>query len=155
MIAPHIWTTQAGETIEVRWMTTPHLIHSFNLVMRQNNFSRAKVERRMKLNKGDVFQAMYHEIAIRQQVRWRPDDQLDINGIQRETPLQLAMLRALLDTRYPPAEEVVRGIDSRPFDELIPSFYYRAQTVIDQVFADPVKYAPVITKFTEYRMAQA
>lgn len=142
----HIWTTQDGVPIEVQWMTTPHLIHSFNMLLRKNNFNRVTTEQRIARTTNDVFGAMYAEIDKRQRLKWNMlvegANKIDVDGVKRETPVQMAMLRAVLDT-------------GKQFDKLSMNFHNHPQSAVDQIMADPVKFEKEIVKFTEYRLAQA
>lgn len=144
MTAPHTWTTQAGEKIEVAWMTTPHLIHSFNMVMRKNNFSPDGVAVRIRKNLGDVFQAMHTELRRRQRLRWQApgtpaQNQLQLDGARRETPQQLAMLRAILDT-------------APLTDSISVEFMANPDKVIERIMTVPYADRDIAAKFIEYRL---
>lgn len=143
MSAPkqHMWRTQAGETIEVKWMASIHLVHSFNMVMRNNKFSAN--DARHRLARDNLLTAMYREIDRRGLMHWAPSsnssfDQLLTDGIKRETPAQLAMLRAMLDTE--------------PTASMSAKFQEDPQAYLEYILANPGDYQKEIVLFTQYRL---
>lgn len=139
---PHVWRTQQGEVIEVQWMTSLHLVHSFNMVMRNNRFDANAARRRLAMV-NDAFSTMYREIDRRGLLHWAASgnsnfDQLRTDGIKRETPAQLAMLRAVLDTE--------------PKASMSVTFQEDPQAYVEHILANPGGYQKEIVLFTQYRL---
>lgn len=135
-----VWTTQDGRKIPIRWMESRHLVHSFNLLARRNNFGKSDVKLTMQRDKSGVVRAMVDELRARMLYNWRPDQQLDTSKLPaRETPKQLCMLRALIDCGY--------GV------EMLQLFREHPDASIEHwtSTADP-KWDRVKVKFVEYRM---
>ena len=90
-----VWKTQDGRFIEYKWMQSQHLVHAINLVLRQSNIDseewyRFRAHRQIGLG--------IQEIEARGLDVWANKEQLSV-PLTRETPVQLCMLRALLDGR--------------------------------------------------------
>lgn len=144
-----MWTTQDGQTIPIRWMTSPHLVHSFNLLARRNKITFANVKLTATKDKTGTVQAMIDEMTARQLYSWRPDDQLDTTSLPaRESRLQLCLMRAMWDTGTWP------GI-------LWPQDYLQwlrrdAEGLLEQFERDKPndeKTRTVLAKFVEYRLS--
>lgn len=132
------WTTQDGRTIEIKWMQSSHLVHSFNMILRKNRFKREHMDQFLK---HATLGPMIDELKCRYLYSWRPDDQLVPTKV-RETPVQLCMLRALLDV-WPMS-------DVGP----IKAFHKDPQGAIEQMLANPEKNARLLARFTLYRLDQ-
>lgn len=136
-----MWKTQDGQTIPIRWMTSPHLVHSFNLLLRRNQLSRSTIHSAKVTDKSGVLTAMIDELRARMLYSWRPDNQLDTSKLPaRETPKQLCMLRALIDCHYGP--------------EMLELFRQQPDVSIEHwtSTADP-KWQAARIKFVEYRLS--
>lgn len=136
-----MWTTQDGQTIPIRWMTSPHLVHSFNLVARRNQITHSNAKLIAMKDKAGVLKAMIDELRSRMLYNWRPDGQLDTSKLPaRETPKQLCMLRALIDCHY--------GV------EMLELFRQHPDVSIEHwtSSADP-KWRAATVKFVEYRLS--
>lgn len=139
-----VWKTREGRIIPVRWMASAHLIHAFNMAMRNNGMSSRDIPRVISNPKNDVFRAIWKEVNDRGLVSWHSSGtQLKATTL-REKPAELCMLRAILDTKPENCEEIVEHFKQSP------------HTYIKHVLncADP-KWTPVVAKFTEYRLEHA
>lgn len=131
------WTTQDGREIEIQWMQTSHLVHSFNMILRNNGLSRETVTRYVGRTH-PVIASMVREIRTRGCYSWRPDDTLVTVNV-RETPVQLCMLRAIIDS----------GDDPRiPVTDYLRNMDWYVNTITKR----PNEYPRIITKFAEYRL---
>ena len=130
------WTTQDGRTVEIKWMQSSHLVHSFNMILRKNGLNRDHVK---KYEHHAVLGPMISELKRRRLYTWQPDDQLKPIKM-RETPAQLCMLRALLD--------VLPAPDVKPIE----AFYKDPQGAIEQMLANPHQNARLLARFTSYRL---
>lgn len=141
------WETQDGRILDIRWMDSKHLVHSFNLACRRNLMSRQRID-----NMGEAmpwFTNMREELKARFLYIWRPDDQIHIDGLPRETLVAMCMLRAILDTKADAPgildrHEVFKWLRQEP--EVIFHAY--------EIEKHKPKFTPLFTKFAEYRLAR-
>ena len=109
-----VWKTQDGRFIEYRWMQSQHLVHAINLVLRQvgidsEEWYKFRTHRQIGLG--------IQEIEARGLDVWANKEQLSV-PLTRETPVQLCMLRALLDGRPRASVATMRMFYTNP-DEFI------------------------------------
>ena len=109
-----VWKTQDGRFIEYRWMQSQHLVHAINLVLRQvgidsEEWYKFRTHRQIGLG--------IQEIEARGLNVWANKEQLSV-PLTRETPVQLCMLRALLDGRPRASVATMRMFYTNP-DEFI------------------------------------
>lgn len=137
------WTTIDGRKIEIRWMQTKHLVNAFNKIIRDNGFDRRKVELRVSTRSTrkvppDTLDAMYAELRVRGVYNWIHGlSQLHVPSI-REKPVELCMLRALLDN----------DVD----ENFVDKFMGDPEGMTATILRDGLRYPNVIAKFAEYRM---
>lgn len=136
-----IWTTKDGQRIPVLWMASGHLVNSFNMLLKKNNIAPAQVDRIAQSPKNEIFRVMRDDIRARGLYNWAPGDVLHKFDGTRETPPQLCMLRAIIDTK------------PKNWEEIVDRLYQDRDRYIEHVLscADP-KWTPVVTKFVEYRL---
>jgi hypothetical protein len=106
------WTTAEGKTVEYAWMTSVHLVHTYNVLANRNDLTR---EQWPTLALNEQVGMMIQELKARGLVQWvnngsGPLERLDRLAVpeHRETPLQMCMLRALLDVKPRSAPDIVR-----------------------------------------------
>lgn len=134
-----IWTTQDGRKIPVSWMQSQHLCHAFKLAIRNNGLSRAGVMRHMlSADKPDVLDYLTEELQVRGLLMWTDNSQISISTI-RETPAQLCMLRAIIDSG---------GVHAL----LVGAFMKDRQTMLEWILDKPAEHEDIIARFTEYRL---
>ena len=80
-----IWTTNDGQKLDVRWMDSVHLAHSFNLVLRRVGLTRGKTS------------TVYPEIMHRRMLPDNYDSAPVAIPTERETPDEMCMLNAVLN----------------------------------------------------------
>ena len=139
-----VWTTMQGDKIPIKWMDSIHLIHSFNMVCRKNSITALNWQ---KWGDDKVMVAFVAELDSRGLLKWASHSstfsQLDTVQVIRETPVELCMLRALIDTGSP---------------SLVKSFRRDRQRFIDQVIFDAQFGEPdavrLNAKFVEYRLGR-
>lgn len=145
MIDPHYqWQTQDGRTLDIRWMDSLHLVHSFNMLCRKHSLSRESVMKLAGSTNNRMITNMVQELKSRRLMVWDDlhESQLEKTGVQRESFVTLCMLRALLDTGL---SGEVKNLRRHPE-------HYIGQ-IHERVKAGEPTWAKVITKFTEYRLA--
>lgn len=138
-VAGKFWKTKEGEKLEIAWMQSVHIVHSFNMMLKKQQWSRQQAEQRVRLNMQDAFENMYEELRRRRFLRWSGDFIVAV-AVPRETPKELAMLRAILDTA--PQSTAISQ-----------SFRKDTQAFIDKIMAQPG--SPEAVKFVEYRLAHS
>lgn len=143
------WTTQDGRVLDIRWMDSIHLVHSFNMIARKTNL---RVDAAMSV-RGAITAELITMIAIRDEIKARqlmlftaakqPAQIVVPNA--REDFKTLCMLRAILDVRP----------KLKNLEEIVEHFKDAPGRYIEHVVscADP-KWVPVVAKFAEYRLAR-
>lgn len=131
-----VWKTEDGRTIEFRWMQSQHLVHAINLVLRTNNidseeWDKFKMHRTIGLG--------LQEIEHRGLNVWTSTAQLSVPSV-RETPIQLCMLRALLDGRPRPSRENVNMFYANPDEYIEAMQQHRNEEGISELWARFVAY---------------
>jgi hypothetical protein len=145
-----VWTTNDGRHIEVRWMQSQHLVHSFNMLLRKHSLHRATVELRLRaVNRArDIVTHMVQELRDRGLYIWKTQTELSIPDV-RETPAQLCILRALID-----ANKSWPGI--LDFHGAKSCIWYQFDSALDQLQREAATghkdACAILAKFTEYRL---
>lgn len=134
---PNIWTTNDGQKLEIKWMTSPHLAHAVNLMVRKNQMSRQDVTGYIAKH-SIPFTTMCKELQARGLFSWTDGSSQIVVPPHRETVSEMCMLRALIDCRAGTERIVAFAQNTGPF--------------MEQIRALP---DAVIHKFTEYRLARS
>ena len=133
------WTTQDGRTIEIAWMASAHLVATLNMLMRNNRLMRST----LKMAPHTV-RALYAEVQRRGLDHIVPHialyDQFGVCKL-RETPTQLCMLRAMLDT-------------DQVGEKTLAEFQNDPQRVVEFFTSNAAIYGRLMAKFVEYRLAR-
>ncbi len=93
-----IWKTRGGKVLEIAWMDSIHLIHAFNMQLRQIVGMGLTAPQALEL--AAAKSSIYPEVVARGLLRIEPSEKqcsLPRNK-KRETLVEMCMLRAILDT---------------------------------------------------------
>ena len=80
------WRTQAGQVIDIKWMTTRHLINAYNMVQRSNPPGAIALVSKAQQMK-----------ALREEIMSRGYDPAVGQPDRDETEIELCQLRAIID----------------------------------------------------------
>lgn len=138
------WRTKQGEMLEIKWMDSVHLAHSLNLVLNTLINGTALLARSpAEKYKWAVDRSeLYAELNSRKLATFRLDEGKFEPPATRETPLQMCMLRAILETDNGHALNVWNNDREYTFD----------------LIAGPNRtgyWEPVYFKFAQYRLQRA
>lgn len=156
------WVTSDGQTLDIRWMTTPHLAYSVNLVMRNSSIDRRRALLALSTPPNNmstrVFTNMVKEVKSRMPIEWHQpniqgklQDQIIVDPrMPRETIKTLCLMRAMFDTnvfhpRIVPISEVMRQLRESPDVVFLSIEQHRASNPHPDLFK-------LLAKFTEYRL---
>lgn len=141
-----VWVTNDGRHMVIKWMTSRHLVNSFNMMMRKWNMlaDTVTVMARQVSGGAQILCFMRDEIQSRQLYHWsdsKQPAQLIAADVPREDHKTLCMLRAILDTR------------PKGLEDIIELFHRNPASYTEHVLncADP-KWHWVKIKFTQYRL---
>lgn len=158
------WTTQDGRVLVVKWMDSPHLVNSINLMIRQNRLRKVDASIRLELSSADrtkpgnwAFASMGQELRDRGLFRWANEGSLVFPQLERphvrESFEQLCLIRAVIDTgkSWP-------GTTSY-YDAMSCILYQFESAIIDlenyirRQWSGYADAEAILTKYMEYRLA--
>ena len=133
-----MWKTQDGRTLDIRWMDSVHLVHSFNMLCRKHNLSSTNAEGAGM--SGSFIYNMINELKARGYFEWggaqTPKYGQLVIPKYREKKAVLCMFRALRDHNIPTeATRVIQG-----------------ETPVDLILGGNGPWEKVIASFVAYRL---